>query len=119
MSSKMHALTLLVDDETQLLQVADGANLRQTLLAANLSPYTQITQVLNCGGRGICATCGVWFEAGEPKPENWHDRMAASLGYPRLSCQIKIHSDMTVRLLTDKLVWGKRTPERRYQPNNS
>ncbi len=109
-----HTITLLIDDETRTLDVPDGANLRRTLLEAGLSPYTAITRVTNCGGRGICATCGVVFEAGEPEPENWHDKLAARFGYPRLSCQITVRADMTVRILTDKLIWGRRDPSRRY-----
>lgn len=92
-----------------------GANLRRVLLDANLSPYAPITSKLNCGGRGLCATCGIRFEAGEPPPEHWHDALAANFGYPRLSCQITVRGDMTVRLLMDKVIWGKRDARRRYK----
>jgi ferredoxin len=109
-----HTVRILIDDSEQTLIAADGANLRETLLRAGLSPYTVITRVTNCGGRGICATCGVHFEAGEPAPEHWHDKLAARYGYPRLSCQITVRGDMTVRILTDKIMWGARDPKRRY-----
>jgi hypothetical protein len=46
--------------------------------------------------------------SGAPVPVHWHDRLAARFGYPRLSCQIMIQDDMTVRILTDKLIWGAR-----------
>ncbi|MDZ4764116.1 MAG: 2Fe-2S iron-sulfur cluster-binding protein [Chloroflexota bacterium] len=111
--AETYQIRILIDDE-QTLTVPNGANLRQMLLSAGLSPYTVITRVTNCGGRGICATCGVRFEAGEPAPEQWHDKLAARFGYPRLSCQIDVHNDMTVRILTDKIIWGAREPGRRY-----
>jgi ferredoxin len=109
-------LTVLLGDETYTLTAERGANLRRTLLANGITPYTAITRVANCGGRGICATCGVWIEAGEPAPRHWHDQAAAAFGYPRLSCQITIESDMTVRILTDKVIWGARDGARRYRP---
>ena len=110
-----HTLTILRDDEAHMLTVAHGANLRRTLLDHGFTPYTAITRAANCGGRGICATCGVWIEAGEPAPEHWHDRAAAAFGYPRLSCQIAVTGDMTIRILTDKIVWGARDAARKYR----
>lgn len=111
--AETHQLRVLIDSDEQVLTVPDGANLRQALLGVGLSPYTAITRVTNCGGRGICATCGVQFEAGEPEPVHWHDKLADRGGYPRLSCQIEVHNDMSVRILTDKLIWGARDPKRR------
>ena len=92
------------------LEVPDGANLRSVLLSHGLSPYTSLTRTLNCGGRGLCATCGVRFEGPAPPPDHWHDRLAARFGYPRLSCQIIVRSGLAVRLLPDKRVWGRRKP---------
>jgi len=111
---KQHTLTILIDNETKTVTVPTGTNLRRALLDIGLSPYTAITRVTNCSGRGICATCGIWFEAGEPTPVNWHDQLAARFGYPRLSCQITVDRDMTVRIISDKVIWGKRDPNRRY-----
>lgn len=92
------------------LEVEDGANLRDVLLRNALSPYTTLTESLNCGGRGLCATCGVRFEGDAPTPTHWHDRAAERFRYPRLSCQITVDRDLTVRLLPDKRIWGKRAP---------
>ncbi len=91
------------------LHVAPGTNLREALLQHDLSPYTAITQYANCGGRGLCATCGVWIEDAMP-PTHWHDQLAARYGYPRLSCQIVVDRPLTVRLLPDKRIWGRRDP---------
>ena len=102
----MPILCVWAKDALHVLTVPKGANLRQVLLDNNLSPYAPLTQKLNCGGYGLCATCGVWVEDGEPAPTHWHDRIGKRFGYPRLSCQITVQQDMTVRLLTDKIIWG-------------
>ncbi|MEL6403401.1 MAG: 2Fe-2S iron-sulfur cluster-binding protein [Chloroflexota bacterium] len=108
----MPTLTVLKDNQTYTLEVNNGVNLRRTLLDNNLSPYVILTQVANCGGRGICATCGVWIDSNEPTPTHWHDKLASRFGYPRLSCQITIQTDMTVRILDDKIIWGSRDADR-------
>jgi len=108
-------LTVLIGDQMHILSVPHGANLRHTLLEAGFSPYTTITKWANCGGRGLCATCGVWIESGEPAPQQWHDRIGSSFGYPRLSCQITITNDMTIRILDDKMIWGGPQWSRRWR----
>lgn len=50
------------------IEAAPGADLRRLLLRNDLSPYTEWpytewpytewTESLNCGGHGLCATCG-------------------------------------------------------------
>ena len=99
-------LVVVDGDERVELDVEQGRNLRRVLLDAGLSPNAPATRRLNCGGRGLCATCGVRVREGPP-PEHWHDRLAARFGYPRLSCQVTVEEPMTVELV-DKLVWGSR-----------
>lgn len=102
-----HLLTLQArDGQMRQAQAPDGANLRQWLLAQGFSPYTRYTQRLNCGGRGLCATCGVWLDQGAPPPQHWHDQLAQRFGYPRLSCQVTIHGPMTIRQV-EKHIWGR------------
>jgi ferredoxin len=84
-----------------------GSTLRDVLLDAGFSPYTRLTERANCGGRGLCATCGVRIDGGPP-PEHWHDALAARWGYPRLSCQVRLDSDVHVRI-PEKTVWGGRS----------
>ncbi len=105
-------LTVHTEGESHEFQVDRGRNLREALLDRELSPYTTLTARLNCGGRGLCATCGVRVLAGEPEPEHWHDSAADRFGYPRLSCQISVEEPMTVALVDDKRVWGGREPDR-------
>ncbi|WP_256402767.1 2Fe-2S iron-sulfur cluster-binding protein [Halorubrum salinum] len=101
-------LVVLDGDDRTEMSVERGRNLRRVLLEAGLSPYAEATSRLNCGGRGICATCGVRIRTG-PDPEHWHDRLADRFGYPRLSCQVRVDAPMTVELV-DKRVWGGREP---------
>lgn len=108
----MPKLTILQADAVYEFEVAQGENLRQALLAHGFSPYVALTKRLNCGGRGLCATCGVWIDTHEPAPEHWHDVLASAFGYPRLSCQIQVQQDMTIRLLEDKWIWGGRDPQK-------
>ena len=104
-----HAL----DGTTTTLTAPAGTNLRDFLLNNNLGPYTRFTRRANCGGRGICATCGVWIADNEHlSPTHWHDKAAKAFGYPRLSCQITIDRDLTVYGV-DKWVWGNRRSRER------
>jgi len=100
---------------THTITVRPGVNLRRVLLDNDISPYGPVNQYVNCGGRGLCATCGVWIDDGEPSPEHWHDRIGSRFGYPRLSCQIIVDQPMTIRILTDKWVWGQRDGDRAWR----
>lgn len=104
-------------DNERVIEVDGGVNLRRILLREGMSPYAPIPKRINCGGRGLCATCGVWIEHGEPAPTHWHDKIGNRFGYPRLSCQIIVNDDMTVRLIPEKWIWGKRKPKRQFSSN--
>jgi len=102
---------VVVDGETETkLTVERGRVLRDVLLEAGFSPYSRLTERANCGGRGLCATCGVRLVE-EVEPKHWHDKLAARFGYPRLSCQIEVDRDLRVSLINDKIVWGRRRSE--------
>ncbi|MFB6219149.1 MAG: 2Fe-2S iron-sulfur cluster-binding protein [Halobacteriaceae archaeon] len=99
-------VTVVDGDERTVIGAERGRNLRELLLEHDCSPHTRATERLNCGGRGLCGTCGV--RIGEPvAPTQWHDRLARRFGYPRLSCQVTVKDDLTVHL-PEKLVWGGR-----------
>jgi len=105
-------ITVRHGDGETVLDVEPGTRLRDALLEAELSPYAGLGTRLNCGGRGLCATCGVRIVDG-PEPDHWHDRLADRFGYPRLSCQVAVEAEpMTVRLVEDKRLWGGRDPAR-------
>lgn len=102
-----HSLTVIDREGTRhTIEADDGTTLRRALLDADLSPYVPLTKRANCGGRGLCATCGVWIHP-SPEPTHWHDRLAAAWGYPRLSCQIRVHRSLTIEL-PEKRIWGAR-----------
>lgn len=101
-----HQITVYDGERITEFTACEGEILRDRLLEVGCSPYTRLTDRANCGGRGLCATCGVRLSENVP-PTHWHDRLAASFGYPRLSCQIRVDRDLTV-VLPEKLVWGER-----------
>ena len=107
-SANTHTHTVVVEHagEQAEVSVEHGAVLRDALRAAGLSPHSTVGRRVNCGGRGVCATCGVRV-ADPPDPDHWHDGLAARFGYPRLSCQLRVTRDMHVRI-PDKRVWGGR-----------
>ena len=96
------------DGDTREVTAESDSVLRDVLLDAGLSPHSRWA-VANCGGRGLCATCGVRL-ADPPDPDHWHDDLADRFGYPRLSCQIPVRDGMRVRI-PDKRVWGARERE--------
>lgn len=108
MGKSSHTVTVTqLNGSKAHFQAEAGTNLRQALLRQGISPYTTYTHRLNCGGRGLCATCGVWINGNAPAPEHWHDKAARRFGYPRLSCQVTIDRDLEVEMV-EKWIWGGR-----------
>jgi ferredoxin len=101
-------LVVIDDDERHELTVHPGTTVRDALLDADLSPYTRWTERTNCGGRGLCATCGIRLHD-DVDPEHWHDALADRFGYPRLSCQLDVQDDLVVELDHEKRIWGRRS----------
>ncbi|CCC40649.1 2Fe-2S iron-sulfur cluster-binding protein [Haloquadratum walsbyi] len=124
---------IVIDTDTKTkITVSIGTNLRDALRNHDFSPYGRLSETLNCGGNGLCATCGVrvrvynnqqndiadtqihtddndiMYPDSGPTPNHWHDRLAARFGYPRLSCQITVSEPLVVQLLPKKLLWGGR-----------
>lgn len=95
------------DGKSSILETTVGTNLRKLLMENKLSPYSKLNQKINCGGNGICATCGVFIIKNNPKPKHWHDWLASKFYYPRLSCQIIIEQPMEIEI-PQKLIWGSR-----------
>jgi ferredoxin len=107
-------VTVVDGDEKHALAVERGTNLRKALLDAGFEVYAPAAKLANCGGRGICATCGVRVRMpdGEaPAADHWHDELAARYGYPRLSCQLMVDEPLTVELI-EKRYWGQLLPRR-------
>ncbi|CAI49987.2 ferredoxin (2Fe-2S) [Natronomonas pharaonis DSM 2160] len=103
-------LTVITAADESTITVERGSVLRDVLLERGFSVYGTVSSRVNCGGRGLCATCTVEVDP-PPEPAHWHDAAAVRFGYPRLSCCIEVKEPMTVRLL-DKHVWGQVLPRR-------
>lgn len=95
------------DDETSI-EVRPGTVLREALGAHGFEVYGSVSRVANCGGRGICGTCGVRIREDLPAA-GVHDAAAKRWGYPRLSCRIRVTEPITVELV-EKVVWGQLRP---------
>jgi len=104
-----NTVTVVTDDSRTDLEVENGTVLRDALQQAGFDPYGAVSRHANCGGRGLCGTCGVRIREDAPEPEQWHDAASVRWGYPRLSCQIRVTEPMTVELV-EKVVWGQILP---------
>ena len=103
-------VTVLANDTETEIAVEEGHLLRDALLEAGFDVYGAVSQYANCGGRGLCGTCGVRIHEGTPEPDQWHDAASDRWGYPRLSCQIRVTEPMVVELF-GKVVWGQLLPD--------
>lgn len=94
--------------EKRTLALAPGANLREAMLQAEITPYAGGAKLLNCRGRGECKTCKVKVAPdGNVSPRTAHETPRARgrilqmidhrelIGW-RLSCQVKVYGDISV-----------------------
>jgi len=106
----MYKITYIDNHKEVVIDAKENENLRDLLLKNGLSPYGKISKKLNCGGRGICATCGVYLIKENIAPIHWHDKLAKYFGYPRLTCQIRINKNLTIMQPPNKIFWGQLFP---------
>jgi ferredoxin len=104
-------VTVRTGDGETTMAVPGGANLRTALLSADFDVYGPLSRRRNCGGRGLCAACGVCLARDAPAAEHWHDRLAVTFGSSRRSCQVTVDPPLTVSLV-DKRYWGQVLPRR-------
>ena len=72
-----------------------------------------------CGGNARCTTCRVEFVAGEPSAMTMAEKQvleAKGLSGVRLSCQIQVTNDMTVRAISRLEGTGRPDPGRTPEP---
>ena len=102
----MPIITLVNEERT--IEVAEGANLRKILIKNGISPYVGKDKFLNCLGNGFCGTCRVEVMDGKGAPAVSPKEEMALLGITpffarkipknvRLSCQIPVMKDITIR----------------------
>jgi ferredoxin len=78
-----------------------------------------IDQLHACGGRARCTTCRVEFVSGEPETSTRAERdvlAAKQLTGVRLSCQILVDRDMTVRAISRLAGSGRADAGSKPQP---
>ncbi len=102
-------VTVIDGDREATIRVEPGTVLRDALSANGFEVYGRVSRVANCGGRGLCGTCGVRIEE-SPPAAGYHDAAARRWGYPRLSCRIEVTEPLTVELV-EKVVWGQLLPD--------
>ena len=101
-------VTVRDGDSETTIDVDPGTVLRDALSEHGFEVYGSVSRVANCGGRGLCGTCGVRIEGSLPAA-GYHDAAAKRFGYPRLSCRIRVTEPLTVELV-EKVVWGQLRP---------
>lgn len=87
--------------EDKIVECKKGENLRTLALLSGIRIYPGIFHLLNCRGFGMCGTCKVEVEPAEgaqPKPWKLREKMRGFCkGSERLSCQVKVVSDINVK----------------------
>ena len=97
-SKTTHTVSVHDGTEWHEFEVSHGRTLRAALWEHGLPPHGSLTSYLNCGGQGHCALCTVDIENGEEDPNQWLDSFLHAQDVGRLSCQVDVTQDMTVRL---------------------
>lgn len=93
-----HIMPTLTVEDTGSFEVPEGKRL---VLA--LTEDAGIDQLHACGGNARCTTCRVEFLAGEPEQITAAEKnllAARNLSGIRLSCQVSVDNDMTVRAIS-------------------
>ena len=109
---KKTVIQVVEQHKTTSIECFVGDNLREVLLKHRIEMYGKISQYIHCGGRGLCATCGVYVLSKQIVPNHWHDKLASAFGYPRLSCQIVVEEGMIIKVPDNKIMWGQLLPKR-------
>lgn len=93
--------TIRFEIENQNVGCIEGANLRRAAMNAGVNPYKGLNNFNNCGGLGQCGTCVMEILDGaqnlSPRSEVEETYLADRPSSYRLSCQVSINGDVTVR----------------------
>lgn len=109
-------------NEHRAVDAETGANLRQVMLRAGVSPYRGFDAVFNCHGNNFCGTCAVELvdgKGGGARTQEEESTLRGNLVVARmveknfrLSCQTTIAGDMTVKTFPVRPVDRSVTKER-------
>jgi ferredoxin len=95
-------------NEKKTIEASAGANLREVMLAADISPYRGPARLLNCRGKGDCKTCHVRIAPEKHVSPRTAAELPRSFGKImqmidhreliglRLACQVRLRDDITV-----------------------
>ena len=116
-----------IANQKREIEVADGANLRESLRREGVEVYSGVTRYLNCFGHGTCGECRLLVKKGQ---ENISGkglfekatlfRMLSAIGHEnemRLSCQCTVKGDITIETqpemnLSGETFWQKPYPNK-------
>lgn len=88
------------DEQTKIIEVKEGANIRQTLVDNDINVYQSVTRWTNCKGKQLCGTCIVNIKEGSVNTNRKSMDEGSTLrenpeSY-RLSCVTFAYGDVTV-----------------------
>ena len=95
-------LEINFENHNRTLKVEPGTNLRDAAIAGKLGIYAHIFKLLNCRGRGKCASCRVEIIYGQVPERNEaeNNNLSGALKKNpnlRLACQISVEDNLVVR----------------------
>lgn len=99
---------ITLSNENRTIEVPVGANLRRVLLNNGVSPYIGIAKLINCRGLEMCGTCRVEVVDGKGASSRKDDEEQTLISSTpfyarkiekniRLSCQVSVTGDITVK----------------------
>jgi len=95
-------LEINFENHNRTLKVEPGTNLREAAIANKLGVYAHVFKILNCRGRGLCASCRVEIVSGRVPERNEVENKNLSRALKknpnlRLACQISVEDNLVVR----------------------
>lgn len=95
-------------NEKRTVEVPVGANLRRVMLNNDVSPYKGLAKLINCRGFELCGTCRVEVVDGKGASARREDEERTLISSTpfyarkvekniRLSCQVSVTGDITVK----------------------
>lgn len=104
--------------ERKVVEVKQGDNLREVALREGIEIYSGLKKILNCRGKGLCATCRVVIKNNTMKglsPMGLFEKIRLALSWVgigeenmRLSCQTKVEGDVDVWTQPEINLYGKK-----------
>mmetsp|Transcript_6535 Transcript_6535/g.15998 ORF Transcript_6535/g.15998 Transcript_6535/m.15998 type:complete len:483 (+) Transcript_6535:58-1506(+) len=106
-----HVVTVLQDDAPrQQVEVSSGANLRDALMQEGLEVTPMLPSLVSCKSRSLCGTCVLEVVDGmhnlTVQSVNERSAMRWNPKNYRLSCNLDVYGDVTVRLRPPNIVYN-------------